>query len=182
MEAIIEKVIKYAKEELKDNDKVHGFKHAETTAKFAEIISKEERANIKLCIISAWLHDISLKEKRLWRKENVENNHGIESVEKIKNFMISLGLAQSEFDEICDAISCHCFPNIQTTLTSKILWDSDKLNMFSKEMENNYLNNWAIEFGNINKAKEQIKKEREYYLKYFYTKTAKDTAKKMSLN
>lgn len=179
MDEIIEKVIEYAKEELSDNDSVHGFKHAETTAKFAEIISKRERANIKLCIISAWLHDVSLKEKRGWVKETIENNHGIESAEKSKNFLIFLGPTQSEVHEICDAMSCHCFPNIQTTLTSKILWDSDKLNMFSKEMENDYLKNWTTKFGNINKAKEQMKKEREYYLKYFNTITAKEIASKM---
>jgi HD superfamily phosphodiesterase len=179
MGAIVKKVIKYAKEELKDNDKVHGFKHAETTARFAESISREERANTKLCIISAWLHDISLKEKRGWVKETIENNHGIESFEKSKSFLISLGLTSSEVNEICDAMSCHCFPNIQTTLTSKILWDSDKLNIFSKEMKKDYLKYWAIKFGDINKAKEQMKKEKEYYLKYFNTITAKEIASKL---
>ncbi len=179
MDNIIKKVIEYAKEELKENDKVHGFKHAETTAKFTGIISKKENANAKLCIISAWLHDIVLKERRGWIKETIKNNHGIESAEKTRGFIRSLGLTQPEIDEICDAMSCHCFPNIQTTLTSKILWDSDKLNMFSKEMEKDYLNDWAIKFGNVNKAKEQIKKERGYYLKYFNTITAKEIARKI---
>ncbi len=179
MDTIIKNIIEYAKKELKDNDKVHGFKHAETTARFAGIISTEERANVKLCLISAWLHDISLKEKRGWIKETIENNHGIESAGISKSFLISLGLTQSEVNEICDAMSCHCFPNIQTTLTSKILWDSDKLNMFSKEMENDYLTDWAIKFRDMNEAKEQMKKEREYYLKYFNTTTAKEIAMKM---
>ena len=90
-----------------------------------------------------------------------------------------MGLTSSEVNEICDAMSCHCFPNIQTTLTSKILWDSDKLNIFSKEMKKDYLKYWAIKFGDINKAKEQMKKEKEYYLKYFNTITAKEIASKL---
>ncbi len=178
MDTTIKKVIEYAKEELKENDAVHGFKHAETTARYAEVISKEERANVKLCLISAYLHDISLKEKRGYIKETIGNNHGIESAGISKSFLMSLGLTQSEVNEICDAISCHCFPNIQTTPTSKVLWDSDKLNMFSKEMEDDYLKNWAIKFGGFNKAEQQMKKEREYYLKYFNTTTAKEIARK----
>jgi len=178
MDFIIAKVIKYAKEELKDKDRIHGFKHARTTAKFAEIIAKEEFANIKLCIISAWLHDIACKGKRSCIKETIEDNHGIDSAIKSKMFLLSLGLTQSEINEICIAISGHCFPNIQKSITSKILWDSDKLNLFSKEVEKVYLSNWTIKLGNLNQAKKQIKKEKEYYLKYFNTRTAKDIARK----
>mgnify|MGYP001559047956 CR=1 FL=1 len=146
------------------------------------IISNGERANSKLCIISAWLHDISLKEERELIKESIEDNHGIESSEMSRDFLVSLNLTLSEINEICDAINCHCFPNIQSTLTSKILWDSDKLNVFSREMEDDYLSNWTIRLGSMEKAKEQLTKERENYMKHFNTITAKNIARKLLTN
>lgn len=175
MDIIIEKIIKFAEEQLKNNDSVQGFKHAKTTAKFAKILAEKENANCQLCLISAWLHDIGGRSV----KETIEKNHGVTSAELSRDFLLSLKLSQSEVNIIWGAMSEHCFPNIQKTIISKILWDSDKLNIFSKEMENDYLNNWAIKLGNINKAKEQIKKEKEYYLKHFNTQTAKEIVSKI---
>ncbi len=173
----IQKSRKFAEECLKGTDPAHGIKHAEITANFAKLISKKENANTELCIITALLHDIGMNKENKWKKETVEDNHGINSAQKIKHFLLSLGLSDEEVNKICEAISQHCFPDIQTNQISKILWDADKLNMFSKEMKSKYVKYWKDKGWSNEKITEQIKKEREFYFKTFYTEIACKFAK-----
>ncbi|AHB41555.1 TPA: HD domain-containing protein [Patescibacteria group bacterium] len=171
----IQKSKEFAEECLKDIDSAHGIKHAETTANFAKIVSEKENINTELCIITALLHDIG--RSKTWKQETIEDNHGVDGAKKAKDFLFSLELSNEEVDMICEAISQHCFPNIQTNQISKILRDSDKLNSFSKEMKLEYIKYWKEKGWDDEKITEQIKKEREFYFKTFYTKTAQKIAK-----
>jgi putative nucleotidyltransferase with HDIG domain len=171
----IQKSRKFAGECLESMDQVHGIKHAESTEKFAKMISEKENANTELCVIAALLHDIGLGDK--WKKETIENNHGIDGAQKAKHFLFSLELSDEDVKKVCEAISQHCFPNIQTNQISKILWDSDKLNMFSKEIKPEYVKCWKGKGWSDEKISEQIKKEREFYLKTFHTEIARKFAK-----
>jgi putative nucleotidyltransferase with HDIG domain len=173
----IQKSRKFAEECLEGIDSAHGLKHAETTANFAKLISEKENVDKELCVIAALLHDIGRNKDGKWKKETVEDNHGVDSAKKARHFLFSLGLSNEEINEICEAISQHCFPNIQTNRISKILWDSDKLNMFSKEMKSEYIKCWKDKGWSDEKIAEQIKKEREFYLQTFHTEIARKIAR-----
>lgn len=172
----IQKSKKFAEECLKGIGSAHGIKHAETTANFAKLISEKENANTELCIITALLHDMGGNKGGKWKKETIADNHGVDGAKKVEHFLFLLGLSKKEVEEICEAISQHCFPNIQTNQISKILWDSDKLNMFSKDMKSEYVKFWKEKDWSDEKVAEQIKKEREFYLKTFHTEIAQKIA------
>lgn len=167
---VLNKVIGFAEECLKGLDTAHGSKHARVTAKYAKLLAEKEGADTKLCVIAAWLHDIERSSE--WVKETIKHNHGIKSADKAKRFLYSIGLEKTEIEKICEAISLHCFPGIQESLISKILWDADKLNFFSKEMEKDYLDYWFAKFSNKENARRQLNKERKFYIKHFNTETA----------
>lgn len=172
----LETIIKFAKEYLKDKNPIHGIRHAEIAANYASLICEEEKVDKRMGIIATWLHDIGRSEE--WVRENIKNNHGIKSADITRQFLVSLEIEEDYVEEVCTAISLHCFPNIQKTKLAKILWDADKLCVFAKEMEQDYLEYWTNKLGSLSKAKSQIMKERKFYFKTFYTKIAKQIAYK----
>ena len=105
-------------------------------------------------------------------KETPQINHGVKSANIAKSFLLSIGIKEKYIKEICTAISSHCFPNIQKTKLAKILWDADKLSVFSKEIGNEYLKYWSEKLRDIRKARERLAEERRFYITYFHTKTA----------
>jgi len=169
----VQATMKFAEESLEDSDPFHDMRHAEVTAKFAKIIAEKENANPELCVIAALLHDIGRKE---WKEETVEENHGIDGARKAEPFLSSINLSDEETTLVCEAISQHCFPNIQTNQIARILWDADKLNLFSKEMKPIYARCWKEEGWSEEKIAEQMKKVREFYFKTFHTEIAKKIA------
>jgi len=168
----LKKVADFAKPYLKKADAIHGLKHIEMVVRYSSIIAEKEGADKRLCLIAAYLHDI--KRSKKWIKETKNNNHGIKSAKIAERFLISNGLKRSEVKEICKAISLHCFPKTQKILISKILWDADKLGLFSKEMEKDHCSYWRIKLGNKDRAIKKLQETRKFYIKYFHTKTAKE--------
>ncbi|MHA2495394.1 MAG: hypothetical protein ACXAEI_07890 [Candidatus Hodarchaeales archaeon] len=65
---------------------------------------------------------------------------------------------------------------MQETTIDKILWDADKLNLFTNVMEKEYLRYWMNSGLTMGEARKQIRKEQEQYLKSFHTKTAVEIA------
>ncbi|MBN2094620.1 MAG: HD domain-containing protein [Candidatus Aenigmarchaeota archaeon] len=172
MNEIVDKVIEFASKHYQKSDGIHGISHAKTTAKFAEVLAKAEGANVENCVMAAWLHDIARKKE--WVVETPEENHGVWAARLSRPFLESLGLSGADIGEICTALSEHCLPGKQTTLASKILWDSDKLNHFDKEREKEYLKYLAKEQGTPEKARQTEEKIRAGYIKHFQTKTARE--------
>lgn len=171
-----DKLIKFAYEYLKNLDSLHGVFHARVTVSYAIQLAKEERGNIDLCIIASWLHDIKRSNDPV--PESELDNHGIAGALITQDFLEKeLKMEKSDSFEICEAISTHCFPLMQKSLTSKILGDADKLNLFSDEYCDKYLTYLTKELGTKIKAIEKITKERKYYFQYFNTNTAKRIAK-----
>lgn len=175
----IQKTKKFAKESLKNKDLVHGVEHAKNTSYFANILAKKEKGNFKLCIIAAWLHDIGRLDKgKGWVKETIKKNHGTVGAKKAKTFLKSLRLKTNEVNEICKAISCHCFPNIQKDLTSKILWDADKLNIFYPKTNIKYIKSCMNKGMSKEKAKKHVEKDKKSYMKTFHFNSTRELIKK----
>jgi uncharacterized protein len=167
---MIEKIKLFAEDCLKDKGIMHGIKHAESTAAIARQLAIKENLDAELCEIAGLLHDIGRRDTDY--EETPEDNHGIIGSEKARVFLLTL-LPQDRVDIICKAISEHCFPDIQTTEISKILWDADKINLFKKENFSAYLQFWQSKGLTEEQAKEKIEKEKQFYGKTFYTDAAK---------
>src|SRR5574337_1085363 len=89
------------------------------------MISKKEKASIKMITASALLHDIVSYPKSDPRSKNSST----ESAEKSKNILKKYGFSQNEIDTISDAIKDHSISRGITpkTLEGKILQDADRL-------------------------------------------------------
>lgn len=121
----IEKLKEYVKKRLAQNDPAHDFEHITRVLKNAIMISKKEKASIKMVTAAVLLHDIVSYPKSDPRSKNSST----ESAEKSKNILKKYGFSQNEIDIISDAIRDHSFSRGATpkTLVGKILQDADRL-------------------------------------------------------
>ncbi len=171
---LLEKVIAFSEQCYANSDNIHGLLHARTTAQYAEMLAKKEVVEENLCVIAAWLHDIG---RNKWYKEHTPTtNHGVDGAKQAEQFLLSIGVNQVRVNQIGNAISKHCFPVMQETTIDKILWDADKLNLFTTVMEKEYLRYWMNKGLTKDQACKQIRIEQEEYLQTFHTKTAMEIA------
>ncbi len=122
------KVIDSLKNEVKkriENDSAHDFEHTIRVYKNAQKICKKEKANEKLVLSAALLHDIVSYPK----SDKRSKISSIESAKKSKKILEKLGFSKEEIVIILDAIKDHSFSQnkIPKTLEGKILQDADRL-------------------------------------------------------
>lgn len=111
--------------EIMDNDSAHDFEHVLRVYKNAQKICKKEKANEKLILSAALLHDIVS-----YRKSDKRSKlSSIESAKKSKQILKKYDFASDEIAIICDAIKDHSFSQnkIPSTIEGKILQDADRL-------------------------------------------------------
>lgn len=111
--------------EIMDNDSAHDFEHVLRVYKNAQKICKKEKANEKLILSAALLHDIVS-----YRKSDKRSKlSSIESAKKSKQILKKYDFASDEIAIICDAIKDHSFSQNKTpsTIEGKILQDADRL-------------------------------------------------------
>jgi len=111
--------------EIMDNDSAHDFEHVLRVYKNAQKICKKEKANEKLILSAALLHDIVS-----YRKSDKRSKlSSIESAKKSKQILKKYDFTSDEITIICDAIKDHSFSQnkIPSTIEGKILQDADRL-------------------------------------------------------
>jgi uncharacterized protein len=111
--------------EIMDNDSAHDFEHVLRVYKNAQKICKKEKANEKLILSAALLHDIVS-----YRKSDKRSKlSSIESAKKSKQILKKYDFTSDEIAIICDAIKDHSFSQNKTpsTIEGKILQDADRL-------------------------------------------------------
>jgi len=108
-----------------ENDSAHDFEHTMRVYKNAQKICKKEKANEKLVLSAALLHDIVSYPK----SDKRSKTSSIESAKKSKKILEKLNFSKEEITIISDAIKDHSFSQnkIPKTLEGKILQDSDRL-------------------------------------------------------
>ncbi len=108
-----------------ENDSAHDFEHTIRVYKNAQKICKKEKANVKLVLSAALLHDIVSYPK----SDKRSKISSIESAKKSKKILEKLGFSAEEIVIILDAIKDHSFSQnkIPKTLEGKILQDADRL-------------------------------------------------------
>jgi len=122
------KVLEQLQKEVRNkisNDPAHDFDHIIRVYKNAEKLSKKEKANTKLILSAALLHDIVNYRKSDKRSKNSSTKSAIMA----RKILSKYNFSNSEIKVITDAIRDHSFLKNKTpsTLVGKILQDADRL-------------------------------------------------------
>lgn len=117
--------IKNEVKKIMDNDSAHDFDHVMRVYKNAQKICKKEKANEKLVLCAALLHDIVSYPK----SDKRSKMSSTESAKKSKLVLQKYDFSKEEIIIISDAIRDHSFSQNKTpsTLEGKILQDADRL-------------------------------------------------------
>jgi len=107
------------------NDPAHDFNHIMRVYKNAQNLCKKEKANQKLVLSAALLHDIISYPK----SDNRSKLSSQKSAEEAKKILKKLDFSPEEILVVSDAIRDHSFSRGKTpkTLEGKILQDADRL-------------------------------------------------------
>ena len=116
---------KKVKKLMTKNDSAHDFEHVLRVYSNAERICKKEKANKKLVLTAALLHDIVSYPKSDKRSKLASSKSAI----KAKKILQKLSYSTEEINIISDAIESHSFSKNKNpkTLEGKILQDADRL-------------------------------------------------------
>lgn len=122
------KVLNSLKDEVKKiikNDPAHDYEHIMRVYKNAKKICKKERANEKLVLSAALLHDLVSYPK----SDKRSKLSSIESAKKSQSILKKYNFSHEEIMIISDAIRDHSFTQkkIPNTIEGKILQDADRL-------------------------------------------------------
>jgi len=122
------KVLDSIKNEVKkimDNDSAHDFEHIMRVYKNAQKMCKQEKANEKLVLSAALLHDIVSYPK----SDKRSKNSSMESAKKSEQILKKYDFSKDEIVIISNAIRDHSFSQnkVPSSLEGKILQDADRL-------------------------------------------------------
>lgn len=122
------KQLELLKKEIKskmNNDSAHDFDHVMRVYKNAYKICKTEKANRKLVLAAALLHDLVSYPK----SDKRSKLSSIKSAEASKKILIKHGFTDKEIKIISEAISDHSFSQnkVPQSIEGKILQDADRL-------------------------------------------------------
>ena len=117
--------IKDEVEKIMDNDSAHDFQHIMRVYKNAQKICKKEKANEKLVLSAALLHDIVSYPK----SDKRSKLSSIHSAKKSEQILKKYDFSKEEIMIISGAIRDHSFSQNKTpsTIEGKILQDADRL-------------------------------------------------------
>lgn len=117
----MKKIEEFALEKASKLDYNHNEDHVLRTVKLAEIIGKKEGADLEVCRVAAYLHDIG--------QEVQFKDHEPISEKMARKFLTSLKLPKAFVEDVCHAIICHKNDEIKNakTIEAKVLFDADKL-------------------------------------------------------
>lgn len=106
-------------------DPAHDLLHFKRVVRMAKVICEKEKANPKIVIPAAWLHDFVIIPKNDPRRKIASQL----SADAAIQFLKELNYPEKYFDEIAHAIAAHSFSaNIETkTLEAQIVQDADRL-------------------------------------------------------
>jgi len=168
----LNKIEEFVKEKLKDADYNHNLDHIKRTVNIAKFLALKENADLDVCIVAAWLHDIA--------QPIQEKVHGGIGAEIAEPFLREIGFDSKFIEKVKHCIFCHDTTNINKakTIEAKIIYDADKLQMIGPFGFCRTISDFLVfknnEFDEAVHKTEEIQKNR--YNKYLQTKTAKKLA------
>ncbi|MDD4332950.1 MAG: HD domain-containing protein [Patescibacteria group bacterium] len=123
---IISQIENEAKKYFQGASGCHDWKHVERVYNLARHIGREEKADLPILAIAAFLHDIGRKEEMKSRGRFCHAEKGADLAKKI---LEKYDLEKSAIDNILHCIISHRFRNdhLPETIEAKVLYDADKL-------------------------------------------------------
>ena len=121
----IEKLKAEVQKRMITNDPAHDFEHIMRVYKNAQKIAKKEKANTKLVLVAALLHDVISFPKSDHRSKASSTKSAIEAQKILKKYDYS----NDEIKLVSDAIHDHSFSKgvVPRTIEGKVLQDADRL-------------------------------------------------------
>lgn len=99
--------------------------HATRVARYAEKINNIAQGNTAVIMVSAYLHDIGIKEaERKYNSASPKYQH-IEGPPVAREILTKLNADDALIDEVCDIIGHHHHPRVDETLNFKVVYDAD---------------------------------------------------------
>ena len=110
--------------------------HASKVAHYAEEINRTEQGDPAVILISAFLHDIGIKEaERKFNSSAAKYQHQ-EGPPVAREILTSLKADEVLIGEVCDIIGHHHSPRKEETVNFKVLYDADLIvNLEEKQKE-----------------------------------------------
>ncbi len=99
--------------------------HAARVARYAEQIGREEGANLAVVLVSAYLHDIGIKEAEKRHHSTAARYQEEEGPPVARAILEKLGAGEGLVEEVCDIIAHHHHPRAEETINFKCLYDAD---------------------------------------------------------
>ena len=110
--------------------------HATKVARYAAKICKEEDAHPVVTSISAYLHDIGIREAEKKHNSSSPKYQHVEGPPVAREILEKLGAEEGIIDEVCDIIGHHHDPRPDETANFKVLYDADLIvNLEEKQKE-----------------------------------------------
>jgi len=101
--------------------------HAVNVARYAEKIVKEEKGDMAVVIIAAYLHDIGIKEAERKYNSTAPHYQEQEGPPIAREILLKLGASHKLIEEVCDIIGHHHHPRDKETVNFKALYDADMI-------------------------------------------------------
>lgn len=162
----------FSKRRSKRNDFNHNENHVELTVKLARFLAGEERADIDVCAVGAYLHDIC--------KSRSKNKHGSEASKIARGFLGEIGLSKKFVNEVCYAISQHDKGSIKKTKEAKVLWDADKMQSIGPlGFMRIFAHHLLYDTRDMHIARLMTEKRHNFFYKRFQTNTGRQIAKRL---
>ena len=110
--------------------------HASKVARYAEQLVKDEKGDMAVVIISAYLHDIGITEAERKYQSSDARYQEQEGPPVAREILKKLGAEQALIDEVCDIVGHHHHPRPEETSNFRILYDADLIvNLEEKHKE-----------------------------------------------
>jgi len=113
-----------------------GIGHATKVARYADRICKEEQAHPVVTALSAYLHDIGIKESERKHNSAAPEFQHLEGPPVAREILTRLGAEEGMIEEVCDIIGHHHTPRQEETINFKVIYDADLIvNLEEKQKE-----------------------------------------------
>ncbi|MFH1215930.1 MAG: HD domain-containing protein [Pseudomonadota bacterium] len=99
--------------------------HAGKVAHYAEEINRYEQGDPAVVLISAYLHDIGIKEAERKFNSSAARYQHQEGPPVAREILTNLQAEPGLIDEVCDIIGHHHWPRPDETINFKVLYDAD---------------------------------------------------------
>lgn len=110
--------------------------HASKVARYAEQLVKDEKGDMAVVLIAAYLHDIGIQEAERKYGSNEARYQEQEGPPLARDILKKLGATPELVDEVCDIIGHHHHPRADATINFKVLYDADLIvNLEEKHKE-----------------------------------------------